>query len=303
VPDQQHSVHMVAASVGFTSFGFLWLAVVWGIVLRSGWGLSRIRHATIYGIHMTVTLFAFMLGWVHGIAQLAAPRGHVRVIDEWAPFVNPVDRFGIGFGVLGLEIMTALLFSVLIQRRLGYRRWKRLHSLAHISFAMIAAHILISGSDTRNLQVRAIVAGAWAFTVLVWLVGNPRLHRIPQLASERIALRLRGGQATVHVDPGRCARFGFCEQEAPDVFRLRSDGQLAYRPTVPADQVEEVVQAARVCPMRAIELGRRPTTVFLAPVEQQNNKSRPDEGWTRVPAQRRIPVIDHVEGDRPEGRS
>jgi ferredoxin len=75
--------------------------------------------------------------------------------------------------------------------------------------------------------------------------------------------RLRGRQVMVNVDPTRCVRFGFCEHEAPEIFQLRGDGRLTYRPSVPDRQVEQVVQAARVCPARAIVLSRAATTMVM----------------------------------------
>ena len=68
----------------------------------------------------------------------------------------------------------------------------------------------------------------------------------------------------VNVDPSRCVRFGFCEHEAPEVFQLRGDGRLTYRPAVPDGQVEQVLRAARVCPARAIMLGRAATTMVMS---------------------------------------
>src|SRR5437763_452921 len=148
MPTAQQSVHIVAATVGFLSFFLLWSTVIWGTLLRVGWGLTRVRHQTLYGIHQTLTLVGLTLGVVH---QAAA---------------------------------------------------------------------------------------------------------VPRRAAERLAGRVSGRQVMVNVDPSRCVRFGFCEHEAPDIFQLRGDGRLTYRPTVPAGQVEQVVQAARVCPARAIMLSR-----------------------------------------------
>ena len=82
--------------------------------------------------------------------------------------------------------------------------------------------------------------------------------------AERLAARLRGRQVLVNVDPGRCVRFGFCEHEAPEIFQLRGDGRLTYRPAVPIGHVEQVIQAARVCPARAIVLSRPATTVVMS---------------------------------------
>lgn len=264
----QESVHLVAASVGFVSLVALWFSVIWGIVLKSGWALTRVRHATIYGIHQTCTLFGLCLGVVHALTQLATPGGPVRVVDEWIPFTNPGDPFGIGMGVIALEVMIALALSVLVQRRLGYHRWQALHLAAYGAFTLLVGHVLASGSDVGALWVRVAIVLGWLVTVALWLATVPRVSRLPQSMQERVANRLRGRQVTVNVDPSRCARFGFCEHEAPAVFTLRSDGRLAYRSSVPADGVESVVRAARACPARAIMLSRLPTTVVIATGEQ-----------------------------------
>jgi ferredoxin len=59
---------------------------------------------------------------------------------------------------------------------------------------------------------------------------------------------------TVEVNPNKCARFGFCEHEAPTVFYLESDGRFGYQAVVPVEQMEEVISAMDVCPRRAIKV-------------------------------------------------
>jgi ferredoxin len=79
----------------------------------------------------------------------------------------------------------------------------------------------------------------------------------------------------VNVDASHCARFGFCEQAAPDVFKLRSDGRLSYRASVTEDEIAAVVNAAEICPVRAITLGRVPTSVLTPP---RPPEPPPDDG-------------------------
>jgi len=264
MPVEQHSVHVVAATVGFLSLGLLWLTVLWGTTLRVGWGLTRVRHQTLYGVHQTMTLVGLTLGLVHALAQLAVPGGPVHLVDEWIPFTNGHDPLGIGLGVVALELLVALAASVLIQRRLGYHRWRMLHIAAYLAFTLLCAHVLISGSDTRSTGVRLLVAAGWAATIVVRIATTHRAARVPRLVAERISARLRGRQVMVNVDPTRCVRFGFCEHEAPEIFQLRGDGRLTYRPAVPTGQVEQVIAAARVCPARAIVLSRPATTMVMS---------------------------------------
>jgi ferredoxin len=100
-----------------------------------------------------------------------------------------------------------------------------------------------------------VIAGASTITPVA---------RMPRVLLERVARRHRAEELTVAVDAGRCASFGFCEQEAPAIFALRSDRRLAYKSVVSSDQAEAAMRAATVCPARAIALGRLPTSVVLA---------------------------------------
>jgi len=263
----QESVHLIAAAAGFTSFAALWAGTLWGTVLRSGWARSRVRHSTVHGIHMHVTLFGLWLGVVHGLAQLADPYGRVRGLDALVPFVNRADPVGIGMGVLALEMLLASGVSVLVQRRLGYHRWRALHSLGYLAFTLVAAHILVSGSEMAAAWPRAAVVLAWAVVVAAGALTLAPVARLPRLLLDRATSRRRAEEITVSVDPGRCASFGFCEHEAPGIFSLRSDQRLAYRSVAPGDEAEAVVRAAVVCPARAITLGRLPTAVVVAQPE------------------------------------
>jgi ferredoxin/DMSO/TMAO reductase YedYZ heme-binding membrane subunit len=271
MPTGQQSVHLVAASVGFLSLILLWSTVVWGTLLRVGWGLTRVRHQTLYGVHQTLTLVGLTLGIVHALAQLAVPGGPVRLLDEWLPFSNGRDPLGIGVGVVALELLVALAASVLVQRLLGYHRWRMLHLSAYLAFTLLCAHVLISGSDTRSAWVRAAVVAGWLSALLLRVATTQQATSLPRRVAERTSARLRGRQVMVNVDPTRCVRFGFCEHEAPEIFQLRGDGRLTYRPGVPASQLQQVIQAARVCPARAIVLSRAATTMVM-PAERMERR-------------------------------
>jgi ferredoxin len=260
----QESVHLVAATIGFVSFAALWAGTLWGTVLRSGWATARLRHQTVHGIHMHVILLGLTLGIVHGLVQLAAPYGKVRAIDAVVPFIDRADPIGVGLGVLALELMIATALSVLVQRKLGYARWRALHSLGYLSFTMVAAHILISGTEVYPAPVRAAIAASWAVVVVAGISTVAPVARMPRAVLDRLSPRHRAEDVTVSVDAGRCGSFGFCEQEAPGIFTLRSDQRLAYRSVVSSDQAEAAMRAAVVCPARAIKLGRLPATVVVS---------------------------------------
>jgi ferredoxin len=107
-------------------------------------------------------------------------------------------------------------------------------------------------TDTQLTQPRLLAAAGLAVLLLLfWIVVARRRRRARAAGVPR-------GSVVVNVDPVRCARFGFCEHEAPDVFQIRREGRLTYRARVKVARVEPVIRAVEVCPARAISLGKLP---------------------------------------------
>ncbi|GIJ48661.1 ferredoxin [Virgisporangium aliadipatigenens] len=246
-------IHTIAAAVGFASMFFLWLAIILGLSLARGWTMTSMKHSSLLALHGSMALIGLTLGIVHGFAQLAPADKTVHLIDVVVPFTNAVDPFGIGVGVIALEIMTALAISMTMQKLMGFHRWRALHSLAYAAYTLATGHILISGSETGGPVITVIVLIPWLIMVGLWMTGTASKEDKEGMA-DKFTTRLRGKLTTVQVDPIVCARFGFCEQEAPEVFQLRGDGQLAYQTVVADNQVDAAVAAVRACPARAISI-------------------------------------------------
>lgn len=56
----------------------------------------------------------------------------------------------------------------------------------------------------------------------------------------------------VSVNNRRCHRYGICQLEADEVFRIAEDGRLLFDARPPFEQHENAKMAARMCPMQAI---------------------------------------------------
>jgi ferredoxin/DMSO/TMAO reductase YedYZ heme-binding membrane subunit len=246
-------IHILAAAIGFASAALLWLALLAGLALARGWMMTRLKHSTMLAIHGILALMGLTLGIVHGFAQLAPPDGTVRLIDVIVPFTNDVDPWGIGAGVMSLELMIAVSVSLSFQKWIGFHRWRALHGTVYAAYTLMTGHMLLSGAETGYLWVTTVLLVPWLLVMVLWLKGSGSGARG---LADRFARRSRVNTTTVQVDPVRCARFGFCEQEAPAIFSLRGDGQLAYHSVVGDEHVETVVRAARACPARAIALSQ-----------------------------------------------
>jgi sulfoxide reductase heme-binding subunit YedZ len=180
--------------------------------------------------------------------------------------------------------MTALLISMPLQRKLGYGRWRALHSLAYAAFTLLAGHIVLSGRHVGPYWfVKYPVIAMWLSTVVLWLGVSKWAIKSKRSMTDAASNRLRGQTAEVSVDPAKCARFGFCEQEAPTIFELRADGRLGYKSTVPPEEIEAVSRAVKVCPARAIKMNRAGSRVYMPQsTPEEKTEGRPKEPLANV---------------------
>jgi ferredoxin len=82
---------------------------------------------------------------------------------------------------------------------------------------------------------------------LIYTVGNTRAD--PPRRSITI---------DVSVDNNHCHLFAICQQEAPEVFQLVDDRRLVFDSRPAWYLVDQVRNAARLCPMQAIEIVEHP---------------------------------------------
>jgi len=121
------------------------------------------------------------------------------------------------------------------------------------------AALPLPGTQVTHPELLLASAVVLAATAIFWVATGRRRADGPSAGSgDRRRRFRRGPYVTVNVDPIRCARFGYCEHEAPDVFQIRREGRLTYEDRVPVDEIEPVIRAVEVCPARAIVLGKIP---------------------------------------------
>lgn len=73
----------------------------------------------------------------------------------------------------------------------------------------------------------------------------------PSGTAEKTANTFR---VTVSVDNNHCHLYAICAQEAPEVFDLSVDGRLRYKAKPAPHLYDKVWNAARLCPMQAIQI-------------------------------------------------
>ena len=147
---------LVSRAAGIVAFGLVSIAVVLGLtmaakVLRPG------RARTLVRLHEHIALAGLIAMGVHGVALLADPWLRPGVAGVTIPMAIAYRPAFTAAGIVAAYLAAILGLSFYARRRLGARRWRRLHRATVLVWILGAAHALGAGTDARTLWLRAIV--------------------------------------------------------------------------------------------------------------------------------------------------
>lgn len=122
-------------------------------------------------------LFAFFYACVHFLIWMG-PDKQFDVSELWKDILK---RWYITVGMAGLLAMTPLAVTSTAEwvRRMGYKKWQKLHRLVYATTALGVIHFyLLVKSDIREpLMYGAILAVLMAYRVQLWMKKKPATAR------------------------------------------------------------------------------------------------------------------------------
>jgi sulfoxide reductase heme-binding subunit YedZ len=248
---------MAALSARF-AYLFMCLTLCWGVLTATGWVRRVTGHQALRGGHMMLAAFTLATAATHAAAFLFLNERVLTGLQVVIPFMN--GEFRHALGIIALELMIAITVTAGMHRLFRYRNWLRFHQLAYLAIALGLVHSWFgawANSDIDLLWLGGITVAAPALALTGLRLAPPNvLVRMGLIEGDLDAAgRLsKTAPIRVSVDNQRCHRYGFCQTEAPEVFKLVEDGRLQYRQDPDASQNADVRSAARACPMRAIQL-------------------------------------------------
>lgn len=160
---------------GLVLLVLLSLAVVLGVVVRSGWTPPTTLRFVVEGIHRNVALICAGLLVVHVVTGELDPYVTLGWAAAIVPFTSPYRTLWIGLGALSLDILLAVIVTSLFRRHLGIRLWRAVHYITYLAWPMAFVHSLESGTDQH---IRWVAVTMWAcfavvaITVMVRLVAQ-----------------------------------------------------------------------------------------------------------------------------------
>jgi hypothetical protein len=180
-------------AAGYTAFALLTASVALGLLLSSPLRPIRWPRFATTELHRFVTLLTLLFIAIHVLVALLDSFIGFSLSDVLVPFTSNYRRVWMGLGIVSAYLAAALWASSWLQRRIGYRWWRRLHFGTFGVYVGAALHGLGSGSDS---------GWAWSWIIHVAsfaLIGGLLVMQLPDRDGRRPpptrAARPRASQA------------------------------------------------------------------------------------------------------------
>ena len=158
-----HAWWLASRASGIVAMILITASVFIGLTLSTrvlkGPGLSRWLAAA----HEQAALGGLVAIAIHGVTLLGDPFLNPGVKGIAVPFAGEYKPLWVGIGILGgyIAALTGLTFYA--KKRIGVARWRKLHRLTIVAYAMSLAHTVGAGTDFQ--------AGSWARLAIIAPAG------------------------------------------------------------------------------------------------------------------------------------
>jgi len=147
-------------------------------------------------VHEGLSLVTLAMIAIHGLALLGDGYLHPGLGGIAVPFTGGYRPVWTGLGILGGYGLAALGLSYYFRSRIGASRWRRLHRLTALFWALGLAHTLGSGTDAGELWFwilnGVVVAPALAIALVRWTVRLGDALEAQQIRASAYENPLRG---------------------------------------------------------------------------------------------------------------
>ncbi|ODT42532.1 MAG: iron reductase [Microbacterium sp. 71-36] len=175
------------------------LAVVGGIVVRSGAPLPGLGRFGAARLHRDIALLATVFIGIHLVSLLFDSYAQLDIVDFFVPFLAAYRPVWLGLGTLAIDLVLAVVVTALLRRRIGARVFRFVHRGTYLLWPLALAHAIGAGTDAGEpwfLATAAACAVAVAAAVGWRLVLRSRERRATGLVADVDRPRARAGVAS-----------------------------------------------------------------------------------------------------------
>ena len=152
----------LARATGVTAFAALTVDVIVGLLVSTRAAQRVFAKGAGVDLHTWLSPLALALVLAHACVLLADSYIRFDILDAFIPFASSYERIAVGLGVIAGYLALVVHASFALRKRIGPKRWRRLHYLSFVAWLVAATHGVIAGSDTGSPWMRGLYAVSFA---------------------------------------------------------------------------------------------------------------------------------------------
>jgi sulfoxide reductase heme-binding subunit YedZ len=184
-----HTWWLVSRSAGVVALLLVAVSVLIGLTLAAGLGGPPARRRALVAFHEQTALGGLIAIALHGVTLLGDSFLNPGIIGIAVPFTIDYKPAFVAAGIVGGYLAALLGLSFYARRRIGGKRWRKLHRATPVVYVLGVIHTLGAGTDASSSWLRAFML-ATTVPALALLVA-----RIRKQPKRRPAPTIKGANA------------------------------------------------------------------------------------------------------------
>jgi methionine sulfoxide reductase heme-binding subunit len=166
-----------ARAAGVLAYVLLTGGVLLGTLLAGRVRLPRWPTFAVTDVHRFVSLLVGVFVSVHVLAIWLDTYVHFSLAQLVVPGSASYRPVWVALGIVATELLAAIALTNLLRKRIGFKRWRRVHYLTFLVWAGATVHGLGSGTDSNTVWLRLlyVLSIASVLGAITWRVGRSRL--------------------------------------------------------------------------------------------------------------------------------
>lgn len=121
-------------------------------------------------LHRRLSMLSVIFVGIHVLTSVLDTYVDIGWTATVIPFTSQYNRFWVGVGTVGLDLMLAVFVTSLLRQRMQPSTWRAVHWLAYLCWPVALAHTFGLGTDSGELWVVALAVACVASVLgaLVW---------------------------------------------------------------------------------------------------------------------------------------
>jgi predicted ferric reductase len=159
----------VTRASGLTGYLLLWLSMVWGFAIPTGFVKPVLENIFTYDVHEHLSLLGLGFILVHMIVLLFGAYLPFSILQLLIPFTDTYRPLWVGLGIISFYLLLLVTFTFYLRHRIGAKLFRSIHLLSLVSYLGATLHGLFAGTDSALPITVFIYAGS--FLVVVFLTA------------------------------------------------------------------------------------------------------------------------------------